>query len=682
LDKATTPAAAAGKASATAQRLPDAADLAMGDMDLHLFHEGTHARLYEKLGAHPARRGQEEGVFFSVWAPNAERVSVIGEFNGWDPGRHPMATRGPMGVWELFVPGARPGNAYKFHIASRHGGYRIDKADPFGFQGEVPPGTSSVVADLATYTWGDAEHMRARVKRNQRAEPVSIYEVHLGSWMRVPEDGNRSLTYREIAPKLAEHVARLGFTHVELLPVTEHPFYGSWGYQTTGYFAATARYGSPQDLMFLIDTLHQRGISVILDWVPGHFPEDAHGLAFFDGTHLYEHQDPKQGYHPEWKTHIFNYGRHEVRSFLLSSAMFWLDRFHVDGLRVDGVASMLYLDYGRDAGGWIPNQFGGKENLEAVSFLRALNEQVYKEMPGAETIAEESTAWPLVTRPTYIGGLGFGFKWDMGWMHDTLRFLGEDPVHRRYHHNTITFRGMYAFSENYVLPLSHDEVVYGKGSLIGKMNGDRWQKLANLRLLYAYMWTQPGKKLLFMGGEIAQGKEWNHDTSLDWHLLDHEEHRQVQHLVGELNRLYREVPALHVLDCDPRGFRWIDANDADHSVLTYERRAEAQSPAPEAPGAEAPAAPAGHQEDVVVVALNFTPVPWMNYRVGVSIAGEWEEILNTDAPSFGGTGHGNLGVVQATPVPWHGRDFSLNLTLPPLGAVLLRPRRRGRQGAT
>ncbi|HSN99576.1 MAG TPA: 1,4-alpha-glucan branching protein GlgB, partial [Candidatus Nanopelagicales bacterium] len=639
----------------TARRLPVVSELAMGDVDLHLFHEGTHARLYERLGARPAREGDEEGVFFATWAPNAESVSVIGEFNGWDPGQNPMRRRGALGVWEVFVPGARAGQAYKLRVASRHGGYEVDKADPYAFQSEVPPGTSSVVAEL-DHAWGDHVHQRSRKERRLRSEPVSIYEAHLGSWMRVPDEGNRHLTYREIAPKLADHVAQLGFTHVELLPVTEHPFYGSWGYQTTGYFAATSRYGSPADLMFLIDTLHQRGIGVILDWVPGHFPDDAHGLVYFDGTHLYEHANLQQGYHPEWKTRIFNYGRHEVKSFLLSSAMFWMDRFHADGLRVDGVASMLYLDYGRREGEWVPNEHGGKENLEAVGFLRQLNEAVYRDFPGAETIAEESTAWPMVTRPTYIGGLGFGFKWDLGWMHDTLHYLREDPVHRKYHHRDLTFRGLYAFSENYVLSLSHDEVVYGKGSLIGKMNGDRWQKFANLRLLYSYMWTQPGKKLLFMGGEIAQWQEWNHDRSLDWHLLGEESHRQIQHLVGELNRLYREEPALHALDCDPRGFQWIDANDADHSVLIYERRGE-------------------REEDLVVVALNFTPVPWHNYRVGVPAAGTWEEVLNTDAASFGGSGHGNLGGVEAAPVAWHGRDFSVSLTLPPLGAVLLRRRR-------
>ncbi|AKT37258.1 1,4-alpha-glucan branching protein GlgB [Chondromyces crocatus] len=649
------PAPARGDGAATAgSSLPDVAQLAMGEVDLHLFHEGRHLRLHEKLGAHLARRGDEEGVFFAAWAPNAEAVAVIGDFNGWDPARHPMQRRGILGIWEVFVPGAQAGQRYKLKIVSRDGDYTIDKADPFGFRHEAPPGTSSVVADVA-YRWGDEAHMSARSKSGLRNAPMSIYEVHLGSWMRIPEEEDRMLTYREIAPRLADHVAKLGFTHVELMPLTEHPFYGSWGYQTTGYFAATARYGDPADLKFLIDTLHQRGIGVILDWVPGHFPHDAHGLSFFDGTHLFEHASPLQGYHPEWNTYIFNYGRHEVRSFLLSSAMYWVEQFHADGLRVDGVASMLYLDYGREGGEWVPNQHGGRENLEAVALLRQLNEAVYQQVPGVETIAEESTAWPLVSRPTYLGGLGFGFKWDLGWMHDTLKYLALDPIHRKFHHRSLTFRGMYAFSENFVLALSHDEVVYGKGSLINKMNGDRWQKFANLRLLYTYMWTQPGKKLLFMGGEFAQWREWNHDVSLDWHLTNEDAHRQIQLLVGELNRAYREEPALHALDCDARGFQWIDANDADHSVLVYERRGT-------------------REEDRIVVALNFTPVPLYNYRIGVPGAGTWEELLNTDATTFGGSGQGNLGAVEAAPVPWQNRDFSLALTLPPLGAVLLKPR--------
>jgi 1,4-alpha-glucan branching enzyme len=502
--------------------------------------------------------------------------------------------------------------------------------------------------------------MRRRRREGLSAEPVSIYEAHLGSWMRVPEEGHRMLTYREIAPKLADYAARLGFSHVELLPVTEHPFYGSWGYQPTGYFAPTSRHGTPQDLMFLVDTLHQRGLGVILDWVPGHFPDNEHGLVYFDGTHLYEHLDPQKGRHPEWGTRIFNYGRHEVRSFLLSSAAFWLDRYHADGLRVDGVASMLYLDYGRRHGEWAPNIYGGNENLEAVAFLRQLNEAVYRDFPGVETIAEESTAWPMVTRPTYVGGLGFGFKWDLGWMHDTLGYMARDPIHRKYHHNALTFRSMYAFSEDYVLPLSHDEVVHGKGSLLGKMHGDRWQKLASLRLLFATQWTAPGKKLLFMGGELGQWREWDHDRSLDWHLLDEPGHREIQLLVGELNRLYREHRSLHALDCDPRGFAWVDADDAEHSVIVYERRGEEGDP-------------------LIVVALNFTPVPRTGYRVGVPEGGVWEEILNTDALAFGGSGQGNLGAVEAAPVQWHGRPFSLSLTLPPLGGVLLMRRAEAKE---
>nr|WP_231511938.1 1,4-alpha-glucan branching protein GlgB [Chondromyces apiculatus] len=650
-------ALAATEASATVEpeELHEMEHFRMGEMDLHLFHEGRHTRLHEKLGAHPARRGAKEGVFFAAWAPNAERVSVIGEFNDWHPGQHVMERRGGMGIWEVFVPGARVGQHYKLQIASHMGGSTIDKADPFAFRQAPAPDTASVVADIA-YRWGDGAHMKGRSKSGLRNAPMSIYEVHLGSWMRVPDEGNRMLSYREIAPKLADYVAKLGFTHVELLPLTEHPFYGSWGYQTTGYFAATSRYGEPADLKFLIDTLHQRGIGVILDWVPGHFPHDAHGLASFDGTHLYEHASPLQGYHPEWNTYIFNYGRHEVRSFLLSSALFWVEEFHADGLRVDGVASMLYLDYGRKHGEWVPNEHGGRENLDAVALLRQVNESIYKQVPGVETIAEESTAWPLVSRPVYLGGLGFGFKWDLGWMHDTLKYLALDPIFRKFHHRSLTFRGMYAFTENFVMALSHDEVVYGKGSLINKMNGDHWQKFANLRLLYTYMWTQPGKKLLFMGGEFAQWKEWNHDTSLDWHLLHEAAHQKIQLLVGELNRAYREEPALHALDVDPKGFQWIDANDADHSVLVYERRGT-------------------REEDWIVVALNFTPVPLHNYRIGVPGAGAWEELINTDAETFGGSGHGNLGAVQAAPVPWQGRDFSLSLTLPPLGAILLKPRR-------
>ncbi|HKJ93036.1 MAG TPA: 1,4-alpha-glucan branching protein GlgB [Longimicrobiales bacterium] len=622
------------------------------DADLYLFNEGSHFRLYEKLGAHLDVVGNRAGTHFGVWAPNARSVSVVGAFNGWDPRVSPLAPRAQSGIWEGFVPDVGAGALYKYHIVSNHNGYRVDKADPFGFRHEEPPRTASVVADLE-YEWGDAEWMRMRGERNALDAPMSIYEVHPGSWMRVPEEGNRWLTYRELAPRLAEHVERTGFTHVEFLPVMEHPFYGSWGYQTTGYFAPTARYGRPQDFMFLVDYLHQRGIGVILDWVPSHFPSDEHGLGFFDGTHLFEHADPRKGYHPDWKSAIFNYGRNEVRSFLTSSALFWLDRYHVDGLRVDAVASMLYLDYSRDEGEWIPNEFGGRENLEAIGFLRRLNEAVYEAFPDVQTIAEESTAWPMVSRPTYLGGLGFGLKWDMGWMHDTLTYMQHDPVHRSFHHHDLTFRMVYAFNENFALPLSHDEVVHGKGSLIAKMPGDDWQKFANLRLLHTYMHAQPGKKLLFMGGEIAQWREWAHDDSVDWHLLDHAPHAGILKLVSDLNRLHRHEPALHTYDFDGRGFAWLDANDSQNSVLSFFRN----GPAP---------------EDRILAVFNFTPVPRPNYRVGVPDAGRWREILNTDAEAYDGSGQGNLGSVKTTPVAYHGHYHSLNLTVPPLGALLLK----------
>ena len=626
----------------------------LGDTDLHLFNEGTHARLYDKLGAHEMEHDGQRGVYFAVWAPNAERVSVIGDCNGWDDTRAPLRAHGQSGIWEGFIPGVRRGDIYKYRIWSRYNGYRVDKADPFGFLHETPPKTGSRVWSIDGYAWGDAAWMQARAAKNALSAPISFYEVHLGSWMRVPEEGNRSLTYREIAPKLAAHVKALGFTHVEIMPIMEHPFYGSWGYQVTGYFAPTSRYGTPEDFMYLVDYLHQQDIGVVLDWVPAHFPSDEHGLAYFDGTHLYEHADRRQGFHPEWKSEIFNYGRHEVRSFLVSSANFWLDRYHIDGLRVDGVASMLYLDYGRQAGEWIPNEYGGHENLQAVSFLRQFNETCYREHPDIQTIAEESTAWPLVSRPTYMGGLGFGMKWDMGWMHDTLSYFARDPVHRRYHHNQLTFRGLYAFGENYVLPLSHDEVVHGKGSLLAKMAGDPWQKLANLRLLYAYMFAQPGKKLLFMGSELGQWAEWSHDRSLDWHLLGDEQHAKMQLCVGELNYLYAREPALHELDGDPRGMEWVEANDAEYSVLVFMRKAK-------------------DERDRVLVVCNLTPLPRHNYRVGVDFGERWREIFNSDATSFGGSGHGNAGGVATTPLPWHGRARSVNLTLPPLGALFLKP---------
>jgi 1,4-alpha-glucan branching enzyme len=622
------------------------------DDDLHLFNEGTHYHLYRKLGCHLATRHGTAGAAFAVWAPNANYVSVIGDFNGWDKGTHRLAARGSSGIWEGFVPGVKKGDGYKYHIGSGVGGYRVDKADPVGIHQETPPLTGSKVWDL-DYDWGDGEWMAARAARNALSSPVSIYEVHLGSWMRVPEDHDRSLSYRELAEQLVPYVADLGFTHVEFLPVMEHPFYGSWGYQTTGYYAPTSRYGTPQDFMYLVDRLHQAGIGVILDWVPSHFPTDEHGLAWFDGTHLFEHADPRKGFHPDWASSIFNYGRHEVRSFLLSSAFLWLDVYHADGLRVDAVASMLYLDYSRKPGEWVPNRFGGHENLEAVNFLRRLNVAVYERHPDVQMVAEESTAWPMVSRPTYVGGLGFGLKWDMGWMHDTLRYLSKDPVFRRFHHNDLTFRGLYAFTENYCLPLSHDEVVHGKGSLLSKMPGDEWQQFATLRALLGYMYTQPGKKLLFMGAEIAQRAEWNHDVSLDWHLLRHAPHEGVRSLVRDLNRLIRAEPALHEVDAEPGGFEWIDANDSDNSVVTYLRNSR-------------------EAREVVIVACNFTPVPRFAYRVGVPRAGFWRELLNTDAGTYGGSGIGNLGGVGTAPVAFHGREQSLDLNLPPLAVVVLK----------
>lgn len=622
------------------------------DDDLYLFNEGSWLRAYEKLGAHPVQLGDETGVYFAVWAPNAREVSVIGDFNGWKPGVHPLAPRGNSGIWEGFLPGIGVGARYKYHIVSHYNNYRVDKADPYGVFHETPPRTASIVWDLS-YEWHDQQWMAQRRQRNALDAPMLIYEVHLGSWMRVPEEGNRWLTYRELAPKLAEHVQHLGFTHVEFLPIMEHPFYGSWGYQITGYFAPTSRYGTPQDFMYLIDYLHQQGIGVILDWVPSHFPTDEHGLIYFDGTHLYEHADPRRGFHPDWHSAIFNYGRHEVRTFLLSSAIFWLDRYHADGLRVDAVASMLYLDYSRKPGEWIPNEYGGRENLEAIAFLRRLNEEIYRLYPDVQTIAEESTAWPMVSRPTYLGGLGFGMKWDMGWMHDTLHYLHYDPIYRKYHHTLLTFRMLYAFTENFVLPLSHDEVVHGKGSLLSKMPGDDWQKFANLRLLYGYQYTQPGKKLLFMGAEIGQWAEWNHDTSLDWHLLQYAPHQGIHRWLEDLNRLVRTEPALYEQDFSPTGFEWIDPNDADNSVLSYLRRGRAE-------GSE------------LLIVCNFTPVPRQNYRVGVPRLGFWREVLNSDASIYGGSGWGNFGGVEATPVPWHGRPYSVNLTLPPLAMVIFK----------
>jgi 1,4-alpha-glucan branching enzyme len=620
--------------------------------DLYLFNEGSHYRIYDKMGAHLATHNGQSGAIFNVWAPNARSVSVVGSFNEWDHTTHPLSPRGSSGIWEGFIPGATHGALYKFHIESRQRGYHIDKADPIGLLHETPPRTASVVWNL-DYQWNDHDWMQKRAERNALRAPQAIYEVHLGSWMRVPEENNRPLSYRETAPRLADYVNKLGFTHVEFLPVMEHPFYGSWGYQTTGYFAPTSRYGTPQDFMYLVDYLHQHGIGVILDWVPSHFPSDAHGLAYFDGTHLYEHADARQGFHPDWKTHIFNYGRAEVRTFLMSSAMFWLDKYHADGLRVDAVASMLYLDYSRKEGEWIPNKFGGRENLEAIDFLRRFNQEAYKEHPEIQTTAEESTSWPMVSRPIYVGGLGFGEKWDMGWMHDTLKYFQNNPIHRKYHHDKLTFRMLYSWHENFVLPLSHDEVVHGKGSLLGKMPGDEWQRFANLRLLFGYMYAQSGKKLLFMGGEFGQVREWAHDTSLEWHVTQYPVHHGVQAWMEQLNRFYRNEPAMHVFDNDPAGFEWVDCNDNANSTISLLRKSE--SP-----------------QDTVLGVFNFTPVPRLEYRIGVPHGGFWREMLNSDASEYAGSGMGNMGGVHAEEIPTHGRPWSLKLTLPPLAALFFK----------
>ncbi|NLT67960.1 MAG: 1,4-alpha-glucan branching protein GlgB [Acidobacteria bacterium] len=614
------------------------------DDDLYLFNEGSHFRIYEKMGAHPLTVGGHQGTYFSVWAPNAERVSLVGNFNHWDGMSHLLRSRGDSGIWEGFVTGIGKNENYKFHISTKYMGYVVDKADPIAFFSQKPPDTASVVWDL-NYTWHDQTWMEERRAHNSLHAPISVYEVHSGSWKRVPEEDNRPLNYRELAHSLAEYVLKMGFTHVELMPIMEHPFFGSWGYQVTGFFAPTSRYGTPQDFMYFVDYLHGHGIGVILDWVPSHFPNDEHGLTFFDGTHLYEHADPRVGMHPDWNTSIFNYGRNEVRSFLISSGLFWLDRYHIDGLRMDAVASMLYLDYSRKEGEWIPNRYGGRENLDAVDFIRRFNQEAYTAYPDIQVIAEESTAWPMATKPPYVGGLGFGFKWDMGWMHDTLKYCSHDPVHRKYHHNELTFRSLYSFSENFIMPLSHDEVVHGKGSLLSKMPGDDWQKFAALRLLLGYMYSQPGKKLLFMGGEIGQWREWDHNTSLDWNLLKYDRHQGLQKWVEDINRLYRTEPALQV-DIEPAGFEWVDGGDADNSVISYLRK--------------------GPSGETILVVCNFTPVPRENYLVGVPAGGYWREILNSDAKEYWGSGIGNSGGLQANPVAMHGRDFSLALTLPPL----------------
>ncbi|TAL24019.1 MAG: 1,4-alpha-glucan branching protein GlgB [Aquabacterium sp.] len=622
-------------------------EAAVTDQDIYLLREGTHARLYEILGAHPRPGGR---VRFAVWAPNAQAVSVIGEWNHWRPHVDQLQSRWDgSGIWEGESEHAQRGQCYKFHIESRGGQAVPDKADPFAVYAELPPATGSRIWSLE-YDWQDASWMKQRRARNALDAPMSIYELHAGSWRR--HDG-QPMGWRELAHAIGDYVHHMGYTHVELLPVTEHPFYGSWGYQTTGYFAPTSRYGTPQDFMYLVDHLHQRGIGVLLDWVPSHFPNDPHGLDRFDGTHLYEHADPRQGYHPEWHSSIFNYGRHEVRSFLISSALFWLDKYHLDGLRVDAVASMLYLDYARKDGEWIPNRHGGKENLEAVEFLRGLNEAVYREHPDVVTIAEESTAWPMVSRPTSMGGLGFGMKWNMGWMHDTLAFMKEDPLHRSHHLGKLTFSLVYAFNENFVLPLSHDEVVHGKGSLLTRMPGDEWQQFANLRALYGFMWAHPGKKLLFMGGDFGQRREWTHEGQLEWQETAHAGHGGMQRLVRQLNHVYRGVPALYEVDFNPEGFEWVEGDDTRHTVIAFIRRS--------------------HRGDPLLVVCNLTPVPRENYRLGVPVGGRWQELLNTDAADFGGSGWGNLGGVDAEPVASHGRPYSIRLSLPPLSTLWLRP---------
>ena len=625
----------------------------ISEFDLYLLAEGTHYRAYEKLGAHITEKDGKRGVQFAVWAPNAKRVSIIGDFNNWNPNTSVMQPS-TAGIWEGFVPDIGQGASYKYHIESRYRDYKVDKADPYGFASEIRPQTASRVWNLENYSWHDESWMKNRTNTNSLSSPLSFYEVHLGSWKRALEENNRWLTYRELAPLLADYVHDAGFTHIEFLPVMEHPFDGSWGYETLGYFAPTSRFGTPDDFMYLVDYLHQRGIGVVLDWVPAHFPKDEAGLGYFDGSHLYEHEDPRQGEHPDWNTFVFNYGRNEVQNFLISNALFWMDKYHVDGLRVDAVASMLYLDYGRREGEWIPNRFGGKENLDAIHFLRTLNEHVYGAYPDTMMIAEESTSWPQVSRPIYLGGLGFGLKWNMGWMHDVLNYMSQDPVYRNYHHNEITFSLVYAFAENFVLPFSHDEVVYGKGSMIRKMPGDDWQKFANLRLLYGFMFGHPGKKLLFMGDEFGQWSEWNHDASLEWNLLEHPSHAGLKRWVRDLNTLYRGEPLLHTMDFNSAGFEWVDCKDFQRSIISFLRRGQ-------------------NPNDQLLFVCNFTPVVRQNYRVGVPLEGYWKEILNSDAPLYGGSGQGNFGGLSTVPLPIHGRPFSLNMTLPPLGIVIFRP---------
>lgn len=628
----------------------------LSDYDLHLMAEGTHYRNYEKLGSHIRVVDGVRGVHFAVWAPNAKRVSVIGDFNQWDGRRHPMRFHAGAGIWEIFIPELREETVYKFEIKWRRFGFITQKTDPYAFYFERRPKTGAIVYDINKYHWRDDQWMHERAGKNALDAPVSIYEVHLGSWMRAPEEGNRYLTYRELAHKLVEYVTQMGYTHIELLPVTEHPYGGSWGYQTVGYFAPTSRHGEPDEFAYFVDYCHRNGIGVILDWVPAHFPKDGHGLAYFDGTHLYEHSDPRKGEHQDWGTLIFNYARNEVRNFLLGNALFWLEKYHLDGLRVDAVASMLYLDYSRKEGQWVPNIHGGRENLEAIDFIKKFNELVHQHHPGAITFAEESTSWPLVSRPTYDGGLGFDYKWNMGWMNDTLKYFAMDPIERKYHHGKLTFSLMYAFSENFVLPISHDEVVHGKRSLIDKMPGDVWKKFANLRALYGYMCGHPGKKLLFMGCEFGQWNEWNHQRSLDWHLLGYDSHRQLQDYVKDLNHLYSREPSLHQVDFEHTGFQWIDFQDANGSTIAFMRKAK--NPA-----------------DFLIFVLNFTPVPRANYRIGVPEAVFYKEVLNSDSSAYGGSNMGNMGGVVARTEEWAGFPCLLEATLPPLAVIVLKPQR-------
>ncbi len=627
------------------------------DFDLHLIGEGSHYKKYEKLGAHVMEVEGVRGVHFAVWAPNAKKVSVIGDFNGWNAETNPMYSLGQSGIWETFVPGIGEGSLYKFEIKSRFGRHVAQKADPFAFYFELRPKSASIVYDINGYSWNDGKWMDKRQRINLLESPVAMYEVHLGSWMRVPEEGGRWLTYRELADKLIPYVKEMGYTHIELLPVTEHPLDTSWGYQTLGYFAPTSRFGPPKDFMHFVDRCHQEDIGVILDWVPAHFPADGHGLGFFDGTCLYEHEDSRKGFHPDWGTKIFNYGRNEVRNFLISNALFWFERYHMDGLRVDAVASMLYLDYSRKEGEWIPNMFGGRENLEAIDLTKKFNEVSHQYHPGILTVAEESTAWPNVSRPTYLGGLGFSMKWNMGWMNDTLVYFSKDPVHRKYHHNNLTFSLLYAFTENFILPLSHDEVVHGKRSLLDKMPGDMWQKFANLRMLHGFMYGHPGKKLLFMGGEFGQWDEWNHEKSLDWHLLEFEPHRGLRRFVRDLNLFYRTEPSLYEIDFDYRGFEWIDFHDVEGSIISFLRRAK-------------------NHDDFTLFILNFTPVPRTGYRIGVPAPGFYKEALNSDSSFYWGSNLGNSGGVYAEDIPFQYRAYSINITLPPLSVVIFKPEKK------